>query len=57
MNIFFVKSKNSKKSIIGSLVLSLVPLLIYGFYKNGISVYRIGLNSKIIIIRQKLLVK
>lgn len=39
MNIFFVKDKNSKKNINISLILSLVPLLIYGFYKNGIKLY------------------
>ena len=39
MNKVFIKSNNSLKSIFKYVLLSLLPLIIYGFYKNGIKLF------------------
>jgi Na+-translocating ferredoxin:NAD+ oxidoreductase RnfD subunit len=39
MNKVFIKSKNSLKLFYKYLLLALMPLLLYGFYKNGIFLY------------------
>ena len=39
MNVY-LKSKNNENKILVKYILLLIPFLIYGFYKNGILLYK-----------------
>ena len=56
MNNVYLKSKNNEKKSILRLIYSLIPFLLYGFYKNGILLYKNNYGNLIFLFRLPLLI-